>query len=488
MKCRGDRRGVLGRQLAVAADGVGGRQRLHLGPAPRKRLGDRWVGVQAAVRAAADDEALGEVVDDAGEILDDERVAIPAPPVALDTIGEDDHVARVLLTVDGDAAELVVGDRRHEPIVRGPAPAGHYAAGMSLFDKLAELPISIESYELTGHDREYGSFTRPSTVIHLHGDGQEGLGEDVVYDVLDHMAHRDAGAVHDLTAPRTLGELCDLLGETDLFKDTPPERDASRHYRRWAYESAGLDLALRQNGVSLHEAVGRDPKPLNFVCSTRLSAVEKERKVSSTKPLRDRLARYPELAFKLDPENDWDAGLIAEISDLAPVRVLDLKGLYRGTPVDVDTDPELYRMSAEAFPEAYLEDPDLNEETEPVLEPHADRVTWDANLHSLDDVKEHARKAINSKPSRFGSLQELLSIYEWCEENGIAIYGGGQGELQVGRGQIQYLASLFHADTPNDTAPSGYNDPAVPEGMPTSPIDPVPSDAGFRWGEDGARS
>ena len=163
--------------------------------------------------------------------------------------------------------------------------------------------------------------------------------------------------------------------------------------------------------------------------------------------------------------------------------MLDLKGMYRGTPVDVDTDPELYRAVAEAFPDAYLEDPDLNDETREVLAPHDDRVTWDAPLHSLADVKQMARKAINSKPSRFGSLKELLEIYEHCEANGIAIYGGGQGELQCGRGQIQYLASLFHSETPNDVAPSGFNDPAVPTGMPTSPIDPAQSETGFRWAE-----
>ena len=354
---------------------------------------------------------------------------------------------------------------------------------MGLYDKLAQLPVKVSSYELTGHDREYGTFTRGSTVIHLRGDGQEGIGEDVVYEVLDHIAHRDAGPVHDLTAPTTLGELCELLGGLDLYQSAPPERDVSRLYRRWAYESAALDLALRQNGLSLHEAVGRDPKPLRFVCSTRLGGLGEDAEGSNTKPLRDRLAEYPTLEFKLDPENDWDAELIAEIKQLAPVRVLDLKGLYRGTPVDVDTDPELYRAVAEAFADAYLEDPDLNEETEAVLEPHADRVTWDANLHSLDDVKEFARKTINSKPSRFGSLAELLSIYEYCEARGIGIYGGGQGEQSVGRGQIQYLASLFHPDTPNDTAPSGYNDPAVPEGMPSSPMDPVPSAIGFRWAE-----
>ncbi len=162
---------------------------------------------------------------------------------------------------------------------------------------------------------------------------------------------------------------------------------------------------------------------------------------------------------------------------------MDLKGYYKGTVVEVETDPELYRAVAEKFPEAWLEDPDLTDATREVLEPHWDRLTYDAPLHSLDDIKELApERAINSKPSRFGSLEELLGVYAYCEENGLQIYGGGQGEVGLGRGQIQYLASLYHPDTPNDTAPSGYNDPAVPEGMPTSPMDPVPSETGFRWG------
>ncbi|MQA75356.1 MAG: hypothetical protein GEU88_13605 [Solirubrobacterales bacterium] len=353
---------------------------------------------------------------------------------------------------------------------------------MSTWERLAELPIEIESYELTGHDREYGEFTRPSTVIHLRGAGQEGIGEDVVYDVLDHIAHRDAGAVLDLSRPSTLGQACELLGELDLFPGAAPEREPSRHYRRWAYESAALDLALRQNRVPLYEALGRDPTPLRFVCSTRLSGWD-DGSVSDTEPIRSRLERYPGLEFKLDPENDWDTDLIAEVRELATVQVMDLKGFYKGTVVDVETDPELYRAVAEAFPDAYLEDPDLNPETEPALEPHADRITWDAPLHSLADVTELARRAINSKPSRFGSLRELLAIYEHCEREGIAIYGGGQGEQQCGRGQIQYLASLFHPDTPNDVAPSGYNDPSVPAGMPSSPMDPAQSETGFRWAE-----
>ncbi len=354
---------------------------------------------------------------------------------------------------------------------------------MSDYSRIADLPIEIDGYELADNDAKVSEdWTRPSTLVQISGRGETGIGEDVVYEDLDHIANRDLGPRFDLTGKRTLGELCELIGSLDLFEGAPPEREPSRFYRRWAFESAALDLALRQNGLALHEAVGRDPKPVRFVCSTRLSSYE-EGAPSSTDALRNRLQKYPGLEFKLDPENDWTPELIAQIAETAPVRTLDLKGYYGGTIVAVETDPELYSAVAKRFPEAYLEDPDLNEETRAVLEPHWDRVTFDAPLHSVADIRELAPpKAINSKPSRWGSLEELFAVYEHCEREGLAIYGGGQGEVGLGRGQIQYLASLYHPDTPNDTAPSGYNDPAVPSGLPPSPLEPAPSETGFRWG------
>ena len=66
----------------------------------------------------------------------------------------------------------------------------------------------------------------------------------MVYDKLDHIAFQDAGQVLDLTGPSTLGELSELIDGLDLFGDTPPVREPSRNYRRWAFESAALDLAL----------------------------------------------------------------------------------------------------------------------------------------------------------------------------------------------------------------------------------------------------
>ena len=46
--------------------------------------------------------------------------------------------------------------------------------------------------------------------------------------------------------------------------------------------------------------------------------------------------------------------------------------------MDVETDPDLYRMVIESFPNAWLEDPDVTDETRPILEAVSERVTWDA--------------------------------------------------------------------------------------------------------------
>ena len=164
--------------------------------------------------------------------------------------------------------------------------------------------------------------------------------------------------------------------------------------------------------------------------------------------------------------------------------MLDLKGLYVGTPVDVDTDPELYRAVAEAFPEAYLEDPDLNDETRAGARAarrpgHLGRAAALARRRQGAGAQGDQLEAVAVRLAARSCWRSTST----ASAKGIAIYGGGQGELECGRGQIQYLASLFHPDTPNDVAPSGYNDPAVPAGMPTSPMDPAQSETGFRWAE-----
>jgi L-alanine-DL-glutamate epimerase-like enolase superfamily enzyme len=352
---------------------------------------------------------------------------------------------------------------------------------VSTFASFADLPLEIEGYELQPLELQLPAFERLSTVIHMWGNGEDGLGEDVTYDAVDHIAFQDAGPTLDITGFATLGEFCALMAEEDTFP-AEPQREVSRLYRRWAFESAALDLALRQADEGIAEVVGREPRPVTFVCSMRLGSPDD---ASSLEPLRRKLERYPDLRFKLDPVNDWTDELIAELVETGAVDSLDLKGFYKGTVVDVETDPELYVKLFEAFPEAWIEDPDVTEETRPLLEPIRDRLTWDAPIHSIADIEAlpWEPKMVNVKPSRVGGLKELCDTYDYCAERGIGAYGGGQWELGVGRGQIQVLASLFHPDTPNDTAPRGYNEAKPPAGLPVSPLEPKLTEKGFRWEE-----
>jgi hypothetical protein len=219
---------------------------------------------------------------------------------------------------------------------------------------------------------------------------------------------------------------------------------------------------------------------VTFVASKRLNDPP------SATQLRPWLDRYPGLRFKLDPTSSWDETLFDELSALGAVDTLDLKGAYEGTPVDQPPDPELYRRVVATFPEAWIEDPALSDETRPILEAHAERVTWDAPIHSVEDLEAlpWQPRALNIKPSRFGSVRRLFEAYDYAAERGMLLYGGGQFELGPGRGQIQYLASLFHPDSPNDVAPGGYNAGEPQPGLPQSPLDPQPSATGFRWGPD----
>ena len=273
----------------------------------------------------------------------------------------------------------------------------------------------------------------------------------------------------------TLDSFSRHLDALPLF-DEEPERHAFADYRRWAFESAALDLALRQAGLSLRDAVGRGARPVTFVASGGLGAPPSTARVQAF------LGLYPALRFKLDARPDWTDDIFEELRQLECVDSIDLKGHYTGTVVDNPPDPNLYRKVLETFPDAWIEDPALTPETEALLEPHADRVTWDAPIHSIDDIEalRWPPRTVNVKPSRFGSIERLFAAYEYCEERGIGAYGGGQWELGVGRGHIQLLAALFHPDTPNDVAPGGYNATEPPHGLPASPLEVQPRPTGFQ--------
>lgn len=356
-----------------------------------------------------------------------------------------------------------------------------------LWERVSALPITVEEVELEPLSVRFSAdFERRTTVIHLRGGGHDGIGEDVIYDpdlhVLDPIGSQgsaDAQGRHPLVGEMTIADFSERLAGLDLFGSLTPGQPAYRRYRIWAYESAALDLALRQAGTSLHQLLQMQPQPLRFVVSTRLGDP------ASLDPIKRRLEIAPQMRFKLDPTISWDDAFVASLVALDVVDSVDLKGFYEGTIVDNPADPELYRRVAEAFPTAWIEDPKLTPDTEAALAPYIDRVTWDAPIHEVADIEALTVKprCINVKPSRIGSLRDLFAVYQHCAAQDIACYGGGQSELGPGRGQIQYLASLFHPSTSNDVAPSGWNLPAPPADLPGSPLAPAPASIGFRLAE-----
>lgn len=327
---------------------------------------------------------------------------------------------------------------------------------MSDYERIAGLELLVDAVELERSELAVSSgFTRVTTTVRLSGVGVVGEGEDVTYEA----PHHDGYAPPDLAGTWTFDDFSERLDSLDLAG-----------YRRWGFESAALDLALRQAGTSLGAAVGRDYRPVRFVVSTR-------------EDIERFLAVQPTLEFKIDPTSTWSRGLIDELAATGRIRVVDLKGYYRGTVVDQPADPRLYRDVVEGFPDAVVEDAAFTDETRPILEAAADRLSFDAPIHSVEDVQalEVEPRWLNVKPSRFGSVRRLLDTIAYAEEHGITLYGGGQFELGVGRSHIQAVASVYYADSANDVAPSLYNEPQLPADAPASPLDPPAAPKGLAF-------
>ena len=140
---------------------------------------------------------------------------------------------------------------------------------MSLYQRLADLPLEIEGYTLEPLELPTPAFTRHTTVIRLRGGGHEGVGEDVTYQAPAQAAFQQQGPVWDLSGRTTLDAFSHQLDRLRLF-DGPVGDTKAPLMRRWAFESAALDLALRQAGRSLADVLERPLRPLRFVVSTGL--------------------------------------------------------------------------------------------------------------------------------------------------------------------------------------------------------------------------
>ena len=334
----------------------------------------------------------------------------------------------------------------------------------------------IESYEVEKLSETFAyGFERVTTLVRLKGGGAEGLGEDVSPYENEEATLHAAGPVLPLVGEWTLESLCDRLAELDQWP-VAPDWDVQRRWRNWAFESAALDLALNQAGRPLHEALGRAARPVRFVNSLGLGDPP------TFDPIRGRLDRHPDLRFKLDAVPAWTPELIEEVAATGAVEIIDFKGHYGMETGELPDLLAMYERVIAAFPDALLEDAHDLPEVAALLEPHAHRISYDAPIHTAADLDTVplSPRAVNIKPCRVGDLRSLFEVYEAVEARGLITYGGGMGELSQGRDQIQLLASLFHADGPNDTAPKGYNADTPAADLPASPLPANPAPTGFR--------
>jgi L-alanine-DL-glutamate epimerase-like enolase superfamily enzyme len=339
-----------------------------------------------------------------------------------------------------------------------------------IWERVAGLSLVVDGYGLERLDAD--GYERTTTQYRLRGGGEEGVGEDVgLFDENAEALH-EAGPYLDLAGEWTLAGFVEHLTTVDQWKVAPPEWEMARSWRNWAFESAALDLALRQAGLTLPEALGLEPPPLRFVNSLGLGDPP------SAAGIAQRVAQNPTVGFKLDAAAAWNQAIVDELMALGCVATVDFKGRY-GLPIEDEAAlVAMYEVVLAAFPEAIFEDPHPLDAVEALLDPVRDRLSFDAPIHRAGDI---TTRIVNVKPSRIGGLRPLFEIYEWCDANGVTMYGGGMGEIGIGRGQIELLAALFHPDSPNDVAPSAFNAPELHDGLPASPLVLDDLQPGFRW-------
>ena len=306
----------------------------------------------------------------------------------------------------------------------------------------------------------------------LRGGGHEGRGEDVTYVAEDHD-----GFPLDLplAGTWTIDAFSERIGGLDLFPAGGPTMAGQETYRRWAFESAALDLALRQAGRSLGAALGLDvpSAALRRLDAARHHAVAGGRPVARVQARPDAgLGRREDGVRRRDGPR------------ARPRLQVVLRGHARWTTRPTRRSTRRSRGRSRT-PSSRTRRWRARRAT--ALNGQEDRFSFDAPIHSWADVEAVAARAglggrlprfLNIKPSRFGSLRALLDCVARAQAAGIVLYGGGQFELGVGRDHIQALASLLYADGPNDVAPRDFHGEPRP-GVPRSPLVPLEQRPGW---------
>ncbi len=264
----------------------------------------------------------------------------------------------------------------------------------SLWPRLAGLRLAVEGCEYERlHAVLANEFERITTHVRLVGAGVDGLGEDVSVFREDGTALHETRPALPLEGEWTLAGFCEHLARLELWSK-PPEWHGALRYRQWAFESAALDLALRQAGLSLHDVLGLEPQPVRFVNSLGLG------NEPSIEPLRRRLARSPGVRFKIDAEAIWPPALVDEVAATGAIDTIDFKGQYGLEVKDPEALGALYDRVLPAFPDAYLEDPHDLPEISQRLGDHLERVSYDAPIRPTTSAGRRSPDARSTSSPR----------------------------------------------------------------------------------------
>lgn len=321
-------------------------------------------------------------------------------------------------------------------------------------EEIESLKLKITACDHTANYQKIidGSVHRTST-INIYGDGKTGYGEDVTFlpqyhDDLEGVCRRVVANDH-----LTLGEFVKSIRELEIFGVKPNDHE-SVCCRRWAFESAALNLALKQNSKSIGDFTNIQWVNPSYVVSLR---VQSPKEIDRIKSILDIL---PSQKFKVDATSSWSDQMVYELASLNCISIVDLKGHYLNTPLEQSADMNLYHQVFEGLSDSYVEDPLICSETESLINFHRNRVTWDAPIFSSFDLDRMPVPGVgvNIKPSRCGGLRELIDLYDYCRKSARFTYFGGQYEVSIGREQNQYLAGLLCPNNFNDIAPTYFND------------------------------
>jgi L-alanine-DL-glutamate epimerase-like enolase superfamily enzyme len=310
--------------------------------------------------------------------------------------------------------------------LRGAVAPGRRIDARSLAHALSALVVQVDSVIC-----RFGGITvaaypggqRPTCVVALSGRGETGYGELVAFTAEEQRAFAD----------RASALLLHKGAARPIAESIAP---AATNYERAALESALIDLALRQQRLSLRDLCGGGAVP-------RISDM---RWVSSFGQLSNpgshlRAVRSASHAseFKIDVDPSWPETVIAELVRESGVVILDFKD---------GGNADLVRRLSARFPSAIFEDP-------PGGAWHG-QVARDRSLLSPADVEAALQRGemVNLKIPRMGGPIPLLEAVGIAQKRGgHSFYFGGMFEVGPGREQARQLAALFCGTAPNDLGP-----------------------------------